>query len=107
MTVFKRGKYYAYHFEYNGEHIQRSTRQSNLKVAKDMEATHRSQLAKGEVGIYDRQPIPTLREFAPRFIEFVKTNNASESGETVTFYLGSDGGAFNVCWTSRLSPGLA
>ena len=52
-----------------------------------MEATHRSQLAKGEVGIYDRQPIPTLREFAPRFIEFVKTNNASEP-ETVTFYLG-------------------
>ena len=90
MTVFKRGKYYAYHFEYNGEHIQRSTRQSNLKVAKDMEATHRSQLAKGEVGIYDNQPIPTLREFAPRFIEFVKTHNASEP-DTITFYVGADG----------------
>jgi site-specific recombinase XerD len=87
MTVFKRGKYYAYHFEYNGEHIQRSTRQGNLKVARDMEAAHRTQLAKGEAGIHDRQPIPTLKEFAPRFIEFVKTNNGNKP-ETVRFYLG-------------------
>ena len=87
MTVFKRGKYYAYHFEYNGEHIQRSTRQGNLRVAKDMEAAHRTQLAKGEAGIHDRQPIPTLKEFAPRFTDFVRTNNASEP-KTVTFYVG-------------------
>jgi integrase len=85
MTVFKRGKYYAYHFEFSGQHIQKSTRQSNLKVARDMEATHRSKLAKGEVGIHDSKPVPTLREFASRFTEFVEVNNASEPN-TVLFY---------------------
>lgn len=87
MTVFKRGSVYKYHFVFNGEHIQRSTRQGNRRVAIDMEAAHRTRLAKGEVGIFERKTAPTLKEFAPRFIKFVKTNNGSKP-ETVRFYLG-------------------
>jgi hypothetical protein len=51
MTVFKRGSVYKYHFVFKGEHIQRSTRQGNRRVAVDMEAAHRTSLAKGEAGI--------------------------------------------------------
>jgi hypothetical protein len=39
MTVFRRGKYYAYHFVFKGEHIQKSTHQSNLRVAVNMEGS--------------------------------------------------------------------
>jgi Phage integrase, N-terminal SAM-like domain len=81
MTVFRRGKYYAYHFVFKGEHIQKSTHQSNLRVA----ATHRTALAKGEVGIHDRPTIPTLKAFSVRFLEFIEVNNASEP-QTVLFY---------------------
>jgi hypothetical protein len=39
MTVFRRGNYDAYHFVFNGEHIQKSTHQSNLRVAAKMEGS--------------------------------------------------------------------
>lgn len=63
MSVFKRGKNYSYHFIFNGEHIQRSTKQGNIRVARQMEAAHKTRLAKGEVGIVERRPIPTLADF--------------------------------------------
>lgn len=49
---------------WRGERIQESTRQSNKRVAEQMEAARKTQLAKGEVGIKDRPPVPTLRQFA-------------------------------------------
>jgi integrase len=85
MTVFKRGSVYKYHFVFNGEHIQRSTRQGNLKVARDMEAAHRTRLAKGEAGIGERKTPPTLKVFAERFIGFVETRNASKP-QTIRVY---------------------
>lgn len=87
MTVYKRGSVYKYHFVVNGEHIRRSTRQGNKRVAVEMEAAHRTSLAKGEAGFGDRRAIPTLKEFAPRFTEFIEVNNGNKP-ETVRFYLG-------------------
>jgi hypothetical protein len=51
MTGFKRGSGYKYHFVVDGVHIQRSTRQGNLRVAIEMEAAHRTRLAKDEGSI--------------------------------------------------------
>jgi integrase len=73
MGVFKRGRIYWYHFLWNGEHIQESTKQGNPRVARQMEAAHRTALAKGEVGIRERKPCPRLKDFAPRFQEAVHT----------------------------------
>ena len=53
MAVFKRGKIWWYKFNWNGEPIRESTKQSNKRVAEQMEAAHRTSLAKGEVGIRD------------------------------------------------------
>jgi integrase len=50
-----------------------------------MEAARKTALAKGEVGIRDRGPIPTLREFAPRFEQAVDTLCA-EKPATIAFY---------------------
>jgi integrase len=63
MSIFKRGRVYWYHFIFTGTHIQESTKQGNPRVARQMEAAHRTSLAKGEVGIRDRKPVPTLKEF--------------------------------------------
>lgn len=63
MAVFKRGKNYSYHFYFNGQHVQKSTKQGNPRVARQMEAAHRTALAKGEVGIVERGPVRTLAEF--------------------------------------------
>jgi hypothetical protein len=63
VAIFKRGQVYWYHFWFDGKHIQESTKQGNPRVARQMEAAHRTSLAKGEVGIRDREPVPILAEF--------------------------------------------
>lgn len=65
MAVYKqpKSKYWWYKFTWNGEQIRESTKQANRRIAEQMEAAHRTALAKGEVGIRDRKPAPTLKDF--------------------------------------------
>jgi integrase len=54
---------YWYKFVWMGRLMRESTKQGNDKVARSMEAAHRTSLAKGEVGIREPKSIPTLRDF--------------------------------------------
>ena len=63
MAVYKRGQIWWYKFNWNGEPIRESTKQTNKRVAEQMEATHKTSLAKGEVGLRDRAPVLTLKDF--------------------------------------------
>jgi integrase len=83
MAIFKRGRVYWYHFLFNGKHVQESTKQGNPRVARQMEAAHRTALAKGEVGIRHKEPIPTLAEFIEnRFEPWAKANFEHSSPKT-------------------------
>src|SRR5712692_10353510 len=85
MAIFKRGRVYWYHFLWNSQHIQRSTKQGNPRVARQIEAAHKTALAKGEVGIVERKPAPSLKDFAQRFIDAIQVRCA-EKPATVAFY---------------------
>jgi len=85
MSIFKRGRVYWYHFNFNGEHIQQSTKQGNPRVARQMEAAHRTALAKGKVGIVEHKAAPILKAFAKDFISGIETRNADKP-ETIRFY---------------------
>jgi integrase len=85
MSVYKRGGVWWYGFVFNGKRIQESTKQRNNRVAEQMEAAHKTSLAKGEVGIREKKSVPTLREFAPRFREAIEVRCA-EKPRTVSFY---------------------
>jgi integrase len=85
MSIFRRGNVYWYHFVFNGEHIQKSTKQSNRKEARQIEAAYKTALAKGEVGILKKVPAPSLREFAQRFIDAIQVRCAAKP-KTVEFY---------------------
>ena len=62
------------------------TKQSNKRTAEQMEAAHKTSLAKGEVGIRERKPVPTLENFMEReFLPFVRTTKAAKP-YTVRFY---------------------
>ena len=76
---------YWYHFWWNGEHIQKSTNQGNPNVARQMEAAYKTALAKGEVGLLERGPIATLKDFAQRFIDEIEVQ-CQEKPNTVQFY---------------------
>lgn len=53
MSVFKRGTVYWFEFVFDGQRIQRSTKQGNRKAAVEIESAFRTALAKGEVGIIE------------------------------------------------------
>jgi len=72
MSIFKRGTTYWYHFLYEGQHIQRSTKQGNPRVARQIEAAYRTALAKGEVGITERKKIPTFKAAMADFLKWSK-----------------------------------
>src|SRR5437660_431862 len=63
MSIYKRGEIYWYKFQWNGKLVRESTKQGNDKIARQMEAAHRTSLAKGEVGIREKRAAPTLAEF--------------------------------------------
>jgi integrase len=85
MAIYKRGKTYWYEFEFNGERIRASAQTGNKDVARQIEAAHRVRLARGEAGMAERPPVPTLAEFAPRFESAIETLCA-EKPDTVGFY---------------------
>ena len=85
MSIFKRGKIYWFHFYFNGEHVQKSTKQGNPRVARQIEAAHRTALAKGEVGIAEKKVAPTLKAFLDdRFIPWAKATFEQASPKTWT-----------------------
>jgi integrase len=85
MAIYKRGRTYWYEFEFNGERIRASAQIGNKDVARQIEAAHRVRLARGEAGMAERPPVPTLAEFAPRFESAIETLCA-EKPDTVGFY---------------------
>src|SRR5215831_13636345 len=69
---------YWYKFMWQGRLVRESTKQGNDKIARQMESAHRTSLAKGEVGLRDRKPVPTLAEFlAGRFEPWAKSQFSS------------------------------
>ena len=85
MALYKRGNTYWYQFQFNGERIQQSAQTGNKDAARQIEAAHRVRLAKGEAGIIERPPAPTLAEFGPRFESAIVTLCA-EKPATISFY---------------------
>jgi len=86
MSIYKRGDVYWYKFMWKGELVRESTKQGNDKVARSMEAAHKTSLAKGEVGIREKKPAASLGDFLKHdFVPFVKTKHASKPG-TAEYY---------------------
>src|SRR6266566_2275356 len=88
MAVYKQkgSRNWWFKFTFNGEIIRESTKQTNKRVAEQIEAARKTGLAKGDVGIRDRAPVPTLGEFAEQsFIPFVEKQK-KDKPRTIRFY---------------------
>ena len=88
MAVYKQkgSNRWWYKFNWNGEAIRKSTKQTNKRVAEQMEAAHKAALAKGEVGIRERKAVPTLGEFADQdFLRFIESRFANKP-KTLEYY---------------------
>ena len=79
MSIYKRGGIYWYKFMWQGKLVRESAKQGNDKVARQMEAAHRTSLAKGEVGIRENKSVPVLTEFAKsRFLPWAEVTFAAK-----------------------------
>jgi integrase len=68
---------------WHGKLIRESTKQGSDKIARQIESAHRTSLAKGEVGIREQKPSPTLTEFIDkRFEPSVKMRFEKSSPKT-------------------------
>jgi integrase len=85
MCVYKR-KVWWYRFTWNAEAIRETTKQSNKRVAEQIEAGHKTSLAKGLVGIRDRKAAATIRQFAKTdFLPFCRSTFAAKT-KTLAYY---------------------
>ena len=82
MAIYKRGRVYWYQFVFNNRRIQCSTKQGNPRVARQIEAAHRTRLAKGEVGIEAPKKVPTLTEFGSKFKAEIKFTAQASPGRS-------------------------
>ena len=103
MSIYKRGEVYWYKFMWKGELVRESTKQGNDKVARQMEAAHRTSLAKGEVGIRDKKPSVGLSDYLKKdFLPFVEANSKAKPKTAVyyrygvTLLLASDMGSLRL-----------
>jgi integrase len=65
--------------------VYESTHLSNKREAAQIEAAHKTRLAKGAVGIQERKAAPTLKAFASRFEQAIEMQCAPKPA-TITFY---------------------
>src|SRR2546425_140744 len=80
MSVYKRGEVYWYKFMWQRCMVRESTKQGNDRVARQMEAAHRTSLAKGEVGIREKKTAPTLADFiSERFEPWAEASTSSKT----------------------------
>jgi integrase len=70
MGLFKRGGVYWYEFIYEGRRIRRSSNVKNQRAEGEIERAYRTALAKGEVGITERKPVPSFRVAMDGFIKW-------------------------------------
>jgi len=86
VAVYKRGRVWWYKFTWNAKAIRESTKQTNKRVAEQIEAAHKTSLAKGEVGIRDRKPAATIRQFANcDFLPFCRSTFVAKV-KTLSYY---------------------
>jgi hypothetical protein len=91
-----------YRFKRNAIQIRVNTKQSNRRVAEELESAHTTRLAKGEAGLRDYRDVPTLKQFEKRFMEEIETRRAENLAPSPSIVR-----KWRRCWRLRRSPMLA
>lgn len=78
MAVYKRGKTYWMSFNFNGKHIQKSTKTTNKRTAETIESAYKTQLAKGEVGIETKPDAPNFDSAMTEFLSWASVEHRNK-----------------------------
>lgn len=78
MALYKRGKTWWMSFNFNGKHIQKSTKTKSKRTAETIESAYRTQLAKGEVGIETKPDAPDFKTAMKEFLAWSAVEHQSK-----------------------------
>jgi site-specific recombinase XerD len=78
MALYKRGKTWWMSFNFNGKHIQKSTKTTNKRDAETIERAYRTQLAKGEVGIETKVEAPNFKTAVSEFLSWATVEHQNK-----------------------------
>ena len=81
MAVFRRGKIYWYHFEFQGRRIQESSGFQNKTAALRAEAKRKMDLLDRRAGFTKSKPIPKFDEYLKQFLEWSKQQHRPKTHE--------------------------
>jgi integrase len=81
MAVFRRGKIYWYHFQFQGRRIQRSTGFKNETAAVRAEAKHKTDLLERRAGFKKLKPAPKFSDFVEQFLNWSKQQHRPKTYE--------------------------
>ena len=74
MSLYKRGGRWWYKFSHLGHTYRKSTGTGNERDAQQIENVAKSAVYRGEVGIFEKKSVPTVREFQKRFLQEVASH---------------------------------
>src|SRR5437763_11989023 len=77
MSLYKRGGVWWMNFWIDDRHVQRTTKCTNKRDAAEVERAFRTQLAKGEVGLEAKKPVPIFSAAMKAFLEWSKHEHAA------------------------------
>ncbi|HEX8337496.1 MAG TPA: hypothetical protein VF621_12250 [Pyrinomonadaceae bacterium] len=69
-------------FMYEGQVIRRTTKCTSKRDAEEVERAYRTRLAKGEVGIEEKKPVPMFKEAMAEFLDRSRIDHASKRNTT-------------------------
>lgn len=78
MALYKRGGVWWMNFWVNDHHVQKSTKLKNKRDAEAYERAYRTQLAKGEVGLEAKKPVPVFSQAMKDFLAWSKHEHAAK-----------------------------
>jgi integrase len=77
MSLYKRGGVWWMNFWIDDYHVQKTTKCTNKRDAAEVERAYRTQLAKGEVGLEAKKPVPRFNAAMKDFLEWSKHEHAT------------------------------
>ncbi len=80
MSIYKRGSVYWYHFVFNEQHIQESTKQGNPRVARQIEAAHRTAWLRVRLALVSGRRLEHVAEFCKRVEAYAR----AQYGRSIT-----------------------
>jgi integrase len=83
MSIYKINDTFYFRYMFKGEVIRKSTKQSNRRVAEQMESADRTARAKGELGLGEKPIAPSLERF---LIDRVRPYSLTEKATTARWY---------------------